>query len=186
MRKSLFIITAALALAASTVQAQTNTGWLTTLFGDVKSFFTDQTNLFNQGTVAFEAGPVVNLSNYKIGADFDVQFPIAQQASVGFDVLYYDGQIYDGTFNTTLGMTWTVPVIGPVYTYVQVGIGAELQNRNNLISEEWAGARTKWKLATGVLGTADTLSFGLNVAAGHISNESGTLAKLMASFEYRW
>ena len=172
-------------LAVTNLSAQTNS-WLTTLGGDVKTFFTDNTNLFNQGTAAFEIGPVVNLKNYRVGADFDVQFPIAQQASVGFDVLYYNGQIYDGTFNTTLGMTWQVPLIGPVYTYVQAGVGTDLQSRSTVINEEWAGARAKWQLKSGLFGAKDVLNVTANAAAGHISNESGTLGKVMAGLQYQW
>ena len=55
-----------LALFAVGARAQSSTNapnWLTVLTQDTKTFFTDNTNLFNQGTVAFEAGPVVNLSN---------------------------------------------------------------------------------------------------------------------------
>ena len=182
----LMLLTLATPARADGTNAASTGTWFTILEGDVKTFFTDNTNLFNQGTVAFEAGPVVNLSNYKFGADFDVQFPVAQQAAIGFDVLYYNGQVYDGTFNTTLGTTWTVPLIGPVYTYAQVGVGTELQDPNTVINEEWAGARTKWQLATGLLGTTDVLSFGINAAAGHVSSETGTMAKLMAAFEYRW
>ena len=188
MSKTLIALLALSAcLLATPAHAQTNTGnWLTILAGDVKTFFTDQTNLFNQGTVALEAGPVVNVSNWRVGADVDVQFPIAQQAAVGFDVLYYNGHVYDGTFNTTLGTTWQVPVIGPVYTYVQAGVGTDLQSRSSVINEEWAGARIKWKLAGGLITSTDLLNFGVNAAAGHISNENGTLGKLMAGLEYHW
>ena len=188
MSKTLIALLALSAcLLATPAHAQTNTGnWLTILAGDVKTFFTDQTNLFNQGTVALEAGPVVNVSNWRVGADVDVQFPIAQQASVGFDVLYYNGEVYDGTFNTTLGTTWQVPVIGPVYTYGQAGVGTDLQNRSALINEEWAGARVKWKLTGNIFTAADVLNFGVNAAAGRISNENGTLGKVMVGLEYHW
>jgi hypothetical protein len=149
----------------------------------VKDFFTDHTNIFNQGTVAFEVGPIMNMSNYRFGADADVQFPLAQQASVGFDILYYNRAVYDGTFNTTLGTTWVMPYINqPVYTYVQVGAGTDLQNVNTIISEQWAGA--KWKYGFG--GSFTNLSLTVNCAAGHISNESGTLVKGMAGLEYRF
>ena len=175
------IIGLAVLLAGITAQAQTNTGF-TKLAYDVKNFFTDQTNIFNTGTVAFEAGPVFGLVNGKFGADADIQFPLAQQASVGFDLLYYDGSLYDGTFNTTLGTTWNVPVLGNIYTYGQVGAGTDLQNADNIINEEWAGA--KWKYQFG--GSFANLSITANLAAGHISNESGALVKAMAGLEYRF
>ena len=175
------IVVAVIGLATlTTAQAQTG---ITKLTLDVKNFFTDQTNIFNQGQVAFEVGPIMNLSNYRFGADADVQFPLAQQASVGFDLLYYGNVVYDGTFNTTLGTTWVIPYIKqPVYTYVQVGAGTDLQNLNNVINEEWAGL--KWKYTFG--GSMTNLSLTVNGAAGHISNESGTLAKGMAGLEYRF
>ena len=162
-------------------QAQTNSPIVQFAY-DVKSFFTDTTNIFNKGVVAVEAGPVFGLVNGRFGADADVQFPIAQQASVGFDLLFYNHNLYDGTFNSTLGTTWNVPVIGNVYTYGQVGVGTDLQNSNNIINEEWAGA--KWKYQFG--GSFTNLNLTANIAAGHISNEQGALIKTMLGLEYRW
>jgi hypothetical protein len=97
---------------------------------------------------------------------------------VGFDVLYYDGKVYDGTFNTTIGKTWTVPLINqPVYTYAQLGVGTDLQSVQTVIDEEWVGVKWQYVITT-------NLKTGVNAAYGRISNTSGTLAKLMATLEW--
>jgi hypothetical protein len=163
-------------------QAQSSNVFVT-LAGNVKTFLTDNTNLFNQGIVQVEVGPVFNVANYHYGADMDVQFPIAQQASVGFNVLYYNGVAYNGTVNTTLGTTWTVPFINqPVYTYAKVGVGTDLQNASHLINEEWAGAR--WQYQFG--GSFTNLSFTLNGAVGHLSGESGAVLEVLPGLQYKF
>jgi hypothetical protein len=152
--------------------------WAVKLWNDGRAFLTDNTNIFNSGSVLAEVGPVLNLSDLTWGADADIEFPVAQQASVGFDLFYYNNKFYDGTCNTTLGKTWTVPIIGPVYTYGRVGLGTDLQNPTEVINAEWAGA--KWQYTIHQWGTGPT-SASLNVtgkvAAGHVSGVTGTLVE---------
>jgi hypothetical protein len=177
----LTLLAAALCCGFS-AQAQTNSPFIQFVY-DIKAFMTDTTNIFNTGTVAVEAGPVFGFAKMRFGADADIQFPIAQQASVGLDLLYFDGRAYNGVVNTTLGTTWTLPWINqPVYTYAQVGVGTDLQNPNNVINEEWAGA--KWKYQFG--GSFTNLSLTLKGAVGHLSNEQGALVKGMAGLEWRF
>jgi hypothetical protein len=173
------------ALCACVTTARADSNFVVNLWDAGKTFLTDNTNIFNQGSVQFELGPIVNVDNGEFGFDFDAQFPIAQQASVGFDVLYYGGHAYNGTFNTTLGTTWIVPRINqPVYTYVQVGVGTDLQDMNSIINVEWVGAKTQWKIKSNLFVQGDVLKVGVNLAAGHMSNVTGTLAKAMGILEY--
>lgn len=174
--KKLLII-GALLIGAATSQAQTNSNWFFNLVGDVEVFFHDNTNFFNLGVVQLQAGPVLNVNGWKAGADVQLNFPVASQAAIGLDVLYYDNQAYAGTVNTTLGTTWSVPLIGPVYTYGQVGVGTELNNPQNVISEQWGGGKWMYSLNA-------QWSLFIDGAAGHLSNQSGALVRAMIGGQY--
>lgn len=180
-----FIGVAALLAALTTAQAQSTNAWYVQLFDDAKLFLTDQTNLFNQGIVQFEIGPVANVNHAQFGFDMNAQFPIAQQASVGFDCFYFNGHVYDGTVNTTLGTTWTV-LKQPIYTYTSVGVGADLQDPESVINIEWVGAKTYWDIKKNLFVTGDDLTAGVDIGVGHISNITGTMAKVEGMFTYTY
>jgi hypothetical protein len=172
-------------VTSSVTNNTSSTPWYIQLFEDGKAFFTDGTNYFNQGTVQAEVGPVANINNAQFGFDANIQFPVAQQASVGFDVFYYGGHVYDGTVNTTLGTTWTV-LKQPIYTYTSVGVGTDLQSPGSVINIEWVGARTDWTIKTNLVFTGDVLTVGVDVGAGHVSNITGTLARVEGMFKYTY
>lgn len=116
-----------------TASAQTNTippdissqlpGGFTQLAADFGLFFKDAQPYFGtNGTTQLGAGVIY--SNKKFGGFADIaviSLATNNQVTLGFTTAYLDGQWYDAGLSMKAGTTWQVPLIGPVYTWVETG-----------------------------------------------------------------
>jgi hypothetical protein len=74
----------------------------------------------------------------------------------------------------------------PIYTYTSVGVGADLQDPESVINIEWVGAKTYWDIKKNLFVTGDDLTAGVDIGVGHISNITGTMAKVEGMFTYTY
>lgn len=161
------LLSVLLAVACSTGYSQnTNTITAPPFFGsglskvgtDIADFFKDNTNFWGQQTVMVGVNALYSNgketgstggNNSTFGGAVDVRFPLDEngQISVGFFLAYFNNDFYDGSFSTTLGTTWNIPVINqPVFTFVEAGPAVNLANPDELLAQAFAGAVWKYEI----------------------------------------
>lgn len=178
--KSLLIVLVVLTVCRC--DAQTNT--LLKLGKDVVSFFKDTTNFWGQQTAIVGVSGLYSFGREKdstapkkntFGAALDIRFPLDDkgQVSVGFFAAYFNKHVYDGSLSTTLGTTWTIPLINqPVYTFVEGGPTLNFSHPDTIGAQTFTGAVWKHDFVKATSTKAPWTLF-LNGAGGKLTDFEG-------------
>ena len=154
--------------------------------GSILGALKDAQPYLSNGVYTIEMGGLYNSAakNGRFGAFFDVQVPIAGQASIGLGTAYQDSQWLEGSVSARVGTTvnWTksIPLvggwIGPVYAYVESGPSYNLKT-HAIGSYNFAGFIKRWDISKKFELTAGG-------AVGNISSIPGTDYAFGASLTY--
>lgn len=119
-----------------------------------------------------------NDKNGKFGGFADLTLPITQQTGVGLGGAYLNDQVLAANVNIKLGTTTTLPLLGPVYTYMSSGPSYDFHAKA-MGAYNFVGFIKKWAIS-------DRLTFTTGLAVGDISTLPGVCLAGGTSITYHF